>query len=385
MTTASLTPILDARRVILCVGCGGVGKTTVSAALSLAAAMRGKRVLCLTIDPAKRLANSLGLAQLKQTAQKIEPALFEPLGVAVPGSLTVMMLDTKSTFDELVARHASSAAARDRILNNRLYGYLSTGLAGTQSYMAMEKLLSVKEDPNYDLIVLDTPPTSNALDFLDAPNRLINALDSRAMRWFMQAFERSGRLSLNVLAKSVAVVMRAISRITGGGFLEQMSELIIDLNDLFGGFRERATRVAEAFRGPEFGYVLVTTPEPVAIQEVIFFADRLEQQGMRQDAFVVNRVHHAPRVSPSIEQIQASTDRLNLALGPAGPDRLQRALADEARRAELDDAHLASLAPFLSRRHSGRQLAPARVDIPALAQDVHDVRTLGIIARYLCP
>ena len=202
----SLRPLLDDHRVVLCVGSGGVGKTTITAALGLAAAQRGQRVLCLTIDPAKRLANSLGLDRMTGEATRVDDALFRAAGVEVSGSLTVMMLDTKRTFDELVVRHASSPEARDRILNNRLYQYVSTSLAGTQEYMAMEKLLSVKRDTAYDLIILDTPPTSNALDFLDAPNRLINALDSAAMRWFIQAFESGGKFSLNLVARSVAVV-----------------------------------------------------------------------------------------------------------------------------------------------------------------------------------
>lgn len=380
---ASLKPLLDSRRVVLCVGCGGVGKTTVSAALGLAAALRGQRVLCLTIDPAKRLANSLGLSQMKLAAQKVEPELFARAGLQVTGSLTVMMLDTKSTFDELVARQASSPAIRDRILNNRLYQHMSSGLAGTQSYMAMEKLLSVKEDPSYDLVVLDTPPTSNALDFLDAPGRLVNALDSRAMRWFIQAFEQSGRFSLNVLAKSVAVVMRGIGRITGTEFLAQVAELIVDLNDLFGGFRERAQRVAQAFRSPEFGYVLVTTPEPVALQEVRFFADRLLQQGMRRDAFVINRVHRARTAAVDPAVIARAAAAAGLPLTPDLPARIARAVQQEALQAELDARNLSSLAPAL---HGGAQReAPIRIEVPALAEDVHDLATLKRIADVLCP
>ena len=181
MSLPTLDTLIDERHVVLCVGCGGVGKTTVAAALALAGARRGKRVLCLTIDPARRLANSLGLDRMTGEAQRVEPALFQRAGLEVQGSLTVMMLDTKRTFDELVTRHASTPAARDKILENRLYQYVSTSLAGTQEYMAMEKLLSVKQDDHYDLIVLDTPPTSNALDFLDAPERITEAIDSAAM------------------------------------------------------------------------------------------------------------------------------------------------------------------------------------------------------------
>ncbi len=377
---ASLEPLLRRHRVVLCVGSGGVGKTTVAAALGLAAAERGKRVLCLTIDPARRLANSLGLDSMTHEPKAVDLEPFRRPGRPTEGSLSVMMLDTKRTFDELVVRHASSPEARDRILNNRLYQYVSTSLAGTQEYMAMEKLLSVKQDSNFDLIVLDTPPTSNALDFLDAPERLINALDSKAMRWFIQAFESSRRFSLNLVAKSVAVVLRGIGKLTGGGFLEQMAEFIADLNDLFGGFRERAREVSSAFRGDEFAYVIVTTPSPAALREAVFFAERLEEQGMRQDALVVNRVHRAPRSIPTTAEIQAALVAHDLDLGADGPNRLLECLTQEQRHADLDRDHMAVLAPMLTNGH-----VPLRVDVPALPSDVHDIGTLGGIAELLCP
>ncbi len=383
MTAPTLTPLLERHRVVLCVGSGGVGKTTVTAALGLAAAERGKRVLCLTIDPAKRLANSLGLSRMTGDEQVVAPELFARVGLPVTGRLSVMMLDTKRTFDELVVRYASSPEARDRILNNRLYQYVSTSLAGTQEYMAMEKLLAVKRDGAYDLIVLDTPPTSNALDFLDAPERLINALDSAAVRWLMQAFEQSGRFSLNLVAKSVAVVLRGIGKLTGGGFLEQMAAFVTDLNDLFGGFRQRATEVAAAFRGSEFAYVLVTTPAPAAVREALFFADRLDEQGMHRDAFVVNRVHKPPRAHPSRDEIQRAIERHRLDLGASGVERLEQALAEETELAETDTAELANLDRVLVPGRSGKK--PIRIEIPALPSDVHDLGTLGGIAKLLCP
>ncbi len=375
---APLTALLDERRVILCVGCGGVGKTTISAATALAAAERGKRVLCLTIDPAKRLANSLGIERMTGEAQRIAPEVFTRAGLTVPGELTVMMLDTKRTFDELVTRYASSAEARERILQNRLYHWLSTSLAGTQEYMAMEKLLSVKRDGGYDLIVLDTPPTSNALDFLDAPERLVEAIDSGAMRWLIQAFQSTGKLSFNLVARSVALVLRGLSRITGGGFLEQMAALVTDLNDLFGGFKERAAEVSAALRGAEFGYVLVTTPAPVAVREALFFAGRLVEQGMRADALVVNRVHRAPELHATEPEVAASLARHGLALGEDGAQRVLRALDEEQRQAALDRVHLAALADATVAHGN-----TPRVDIPALPSDVHDVRTLAGIAHLL--
>jgi anion-transporting ArsA/GET3 family ATPase len=378
----SLLPLIDSRRVILCVGCGGVGKTTVAAALGLAAARRGKRVLTLTIDPAKRLANSLGFEEMTTEARAVGDELLREAGLSVSGELTVMMLDTKRTFDELVARYASSPEARDRILNNRLYRYLSTSLAGTQDYMAMEKLLDVKEDARYDLVILDTPPTRNALDFLDAPERLVQALDSAAIRWFTQAFDRSRKLSFNLVAQSVAVVLKGIGKFTGSGFLEQMAGLISDLNDLFGGFKERAQRVSAAFRGPEFAYVMVTSPAPLAIKEVLYFAERLSEQGMRSDAFVVNRLHREPRGRPTEEQVREAIARQGATLGPAGPERVLEAVSDEVALAELDRKNLAGLVSSLpSSPEKDRPL----IRIPALPSDVHDLGTLASVASVLCP
>src|SRR3954463_2008148 len=196
MGTPALAELVDTRRVLITVGAGGVGKTTTAAAIGVAAARRGKRVLCLTIDPAKRLAESLGITEMRTEATSIDPARFEAAGVKLTGTLTAMMLDTKRTFDELVIKYSSTKEKADRLLENKLYKYVSTSLAGTQEYMAMEKLVAVKDDPRYDLIVLDTPPTTNALDFLDAPERLMEALDSATMKWFVQAFESGGKFSL---------------------------------------------------------------------------------------------------------------------------------------------------------------------------------------------
>lgn len=378
MSDSTLAHLLETRRVVLCVGCGGVGKTTVAASLALAAAQRGARVLCMTIDPAKRLANSLGLEQMTHEQVDVAPALLRAAGLEVSGRLTVMMLDTKRTFDELVQRYASSPAARDRILDNRLYQYVSTSLAGTQEYMAMEKLLGVLAEGAYDLVVLDTPPTSNALDFLDAPSRMVAALDSGAMRWFIQAFQSTGKLSFNLVTKSVSVILRGIGKLTGGGFLEQLAQFITELDDLFGGFKERATAVAAAFRSPDFGYVLVTSPEPSALREVQFFAQRLEEQGMRPDACVVNRVHQRPAARPSLPEIEQELSRAGLQLGPEAAPRLQQALEEELVLAGRDEQRLAELGPPLGRL--------PRTLIPALAADVHDLQALaGIAARLVAP
>jgi anion-transporting ArsA/GET3 family ATPase len=378
----SLAPLLESRRVILCVGCGGVGKTTVAAALGVAAARRGKRVLTLTVDPAKRLAQSLGFESMTGEEQVVPDAVLSDNGPSGTGRLTVMMLDTKRTFDDLVRRFASSQETRDRILNNRLYQYLSTNLAGTQDYMAMEKLLAVKDDDRYDLIVLDTPPTRNALDFLEAPDRLVEALDGPAVKWFVQAFDRSRKFSLNLVAQSVAVVLRGVGKLTGGGFLEQMAELISDLNDRFGGFRERAERVAAAFRGSDVAYVMVTSPAPLAIREVAYFAERLKDSGMRSDAFVLNRLHQMPPSRPTEEEVGRAILRHSVTLGDDAARRIVRAVDEERELATRDARHVVELEQI---RKTLSASGTPLIRLPALPSDVHDVHTLLGIAAVLCP
>jgi anion-transporting ArsA/GET3 family ATPase len=377
----SLAPLLETRRVILCVGCGGVGKTTTTAALGLAAARRGKRVLCLTIDPARRLSQSLGLEQMTTEAQRIDPSLFRAAGLEVPGELTVMKLDTKTTFDGLVSTLAPTPEKRDQILNNVLYKYISTSLAGTQEYMAMEKLYAVKRDTSYDLILLDTPPTANALDFLDAPERLVGAIDSAAIRWFVQAFQSSGKLSFNLVAKSAAVVLKGIGKLTGSGFLEQIAAFVTEINELFGGWKKRADEVASALRGKDVAYVLVTTPDPLCVREVLYFAERLRSQGMPRDAFVVNRVHPSHgRVSES--EVKKAIAARGLALAADAPARLMRAAEDETRQGKLDALRLIALDAALEDEAPGKSL---RADVPAYPFDVHDIAALARIADVLAP
>lgn len=342
----ALSTLVETRRVLVTVGAGGVGKTTTAAALGVAAARRGRRVLCLTIDPAKRLAESLGISAMTSDAVTVDRARFEAAGVPIEGSLTAMMLDTKRTFDELVVKHSSSREKAERLLENKLYRYVSTSLAGTQEYMAMEKLVAVKDDPRYDLVVLDTPPTANALDFLDAPERLIEALDSATMRWFVEAFETSGKFSLNLIAKSAAAVLRGMGKITGGGFLEAMAEFIVELNDLFGGFKERASRVQATLRSPDVAFVLVTSPSPPAIKEVLYFAERLEQAKMPRGALVVNRFHLPPPfASEGVSEADAARGiaERGISLEEDAPARLAQAHADAVKLALLDAGHVRSL------------------------------------------
>jgi anion-transporting ArsA/GET3 family ATPase len=356
-----------------------VGKTTTAAAIGLAAASRGKRTLCLTVDPARRLAESLGLSEMKHEAQEVERSRFEAIGLDVKGSLTVMMLDPKGTFDELVTRYASPEI-RDRILRNTLYRYISTSLAGTAEYMAMEKLYALRSDPRWDVIVIDTPPTVNALDFLDAPERMIEALDSPVFRWLVSAFEGTGKLSVNLLARSAAAALRGMGRLTGTGFLEALAELIVLLNEMLGGFRARADEVRKALRGPDVAYVLVTSPDPLSIREIQYFADRLRELSMPRDAVVVNRVRPLHAGRPTVEAVRAELAELGVKLAADAETRVLRAFDDEAREGELDQRHLGALKSL----DDGEE-RPIRAYVPALVGDVHDLRALAKVAAALAP
>lgn len=367
--------------MLVVAGAGGVGKTTIAAALALAASAAGRRVLCLTVDPAKRLADRLGVDAHVGAEQRLDAARFQRAGLPLRGELTLVMLDTKATFDDLVRRHASSPEAAARILNNEFYEYVSTQLAGTQAYMAMEKVLSVLDDPRFDLVVLDTPPTSDALDFLDAPERLIQTLDSPALGWLREAFERTGRFSLNLMARGVALVLRGVARLTGRGFLERLAEFVTELNQLFGGFRERAVRVAKAFRGPEFAYLLVATPAADTLEEAGFFAERLARSGMRADALVVNRVRPPASTPPARAELERELG-LDGALSPTA--LATRVLAALDVENELADGERRVLGRALA---AEGPLARGRValslEVPAFAASVHDVAALVEVTRHL--
>jgi anion-transporting ArsA/GET3 family ATPase len=301
------------------------------------------------------------------------------------GRLTVMMMDTKRTFDEVVERYASSPEARDRILNNKLYKHVSSQLAGAHEYMAMEKLLSIKSDSQFDLIVLDTPPTRDALDFLSAPERLVGALDSSVMSWLSQALHPTRGFTLGLLARGVSRVLSAMGRITGQDLLEQMAAFVVDLNDLFGGFRQRATAVAQAFRGPEFGFLVISSTRPAAIDESLRLTRQLAKEGMALDAFIVNRVQ-APAGNPSPEQIKQSL----LAHSAAGDPEPSAQLLDKigtlvtVRNAAAARANqrVADIEIGL-RAIGGAFVTPPIVLLPELPADVQGLDALKQIARVL--
>jgi anion-transporting ArsA/GET3 family ATPase len=369
----ALKDVVGSHRVVVCLGSGGVGKTTTSAAIALRAAMDGKRALCLTIDPARRLANSLGLKELRGQEQQIDGTLFAAQGLQCKGSLSAMMLDMKHTFDELVARYAGSDAQRERILNNRIYQYVSTSLAGTQEYMAMEKLHAVRQDPRFDAIVLDTPPTTNALDFLDAPQKLVGAIDSPVMRWFV---EQLGGRGAGLLGRSAAFVLRGLSRFTGAEFLELVGQFVNDLNALFGGFRQRAEAVYQDLRGPDVAFVIVTSPSPLAVGEALFFSKKLAEYGIQPAAVIVNRVHASLELPPTLDAGEIARLMPEVADPAALLTRMRQAGADQLAIARRDREGVRRL-----REHIGVDLS--YTEVPALDQDVHELRSLSRVGEYL--
>lgn len=375
---AQFCEVIDRHRIILCVGAGGVGKTTTTASIGLYAAQRGKRALCLTIDPARRLAQSLGLDATQADAQRVSPKCFEQAGMRVDGSLTVMMLNTKDTFDELVRRYAANEQVRDAILNNRIYHYVSTALSGTRDYMAIEKLHNVKDDPSYDLIVLDTPPTSHAIDFLEAPERMIDAMNNSAAQWIMRAARATTHLSFDLLARSAAIGLRAMERITGAGFMSQVAELLGYVDDMFGGVERRARHVQQSLRAKDVAYVLVTSPNPAAIEEVLYFAHMLDEIGLKSHAFVVNSVHQGPTKVPSEAALRASFPR-GQQLGDSLVHRMLQAIEDEALLAARSKVALRQFEKTLHERYA----QAAQVIVPEYSRDVHDLRALQHIVDVM--
>ena len=298
--------IAQEQRIVVCVGSGGVGKTTTSAVIALHAAMMGRKVLVLTIDPAKRLANSLGVDALDDTAREIPLERFREVGLEPKpgGQLYAMMLDMKQAFDRLIKHHAPDVKTRESILNNRFYGYFSTSLAGTQEYSAMERLYELSVADEYDLIVLDTPPTTHALDFLDAPKRLFDALDSSAMQWIA----KSSRVGFSLFRLGTSSVLRMLSRFTGGTFLQELGEFVGSFNSMWDGFKERAAETKRILSSADVAFYVVTSPDSITLDEALFFFRRLEEEGIPIGGIIVNRVHQGfvpkPVLSADPEEIE---------------------------------------------------------------------------------
>jgi len=285
-------------RIEVCVGCGGVGKTTVAAALALESARHGNRTLVLTIDPAHRLADALGVHALGNEPEEIPRAALERLGVPPHGTLSAMMLDMKRTFDDLVARFADSDETRDRILENPIYQHVSDALAGSIEYSAMEKVYELATSGDFERIVVDTPPSQHAIDFLEAPQRLLEFLDSRLVHMLIHPAFAAGRFGFRLFHRGTHRVLQVIERLTGIGFLEDLSEFLLAFEGMSEGFRARANSVRDLLLGPDASFVLIATPEHQSVRQALQFLDRLESFRVPLTAVVANRVRTWPGGGP---------------------------------------------------------------------------------------
>ncbi len=355
---ADLDQLVGHARVLVCCGSGGVGKTTTAATLALQGAKLGRRAVVVTIDPAKRLADTLGIGSLTNTPIRIEGSW--------PGELWAMMLDTKSTFDQLVIKHSTDAAQAQRILGNRFYRNISGALSGTQEYMAGEKLYELHDEADFDLVVVDTPPAHNALDFIDASRRLTNFLDHRLYRMLMTP-TRAYLRAVNLAAQAF---VRTVSKVIGGEVLEDALAFFSAFEGMEEGFRQRAEGVQALLAAEATAFVLVASPRADAVAEARFFADRLRESNIAVAALIVNRVH------PQFSRGHVESDRAQArsALGTA-LETLYTNLADLRALAEGEEANLADL---------GAQVEPASVTrVPLLEDDVHDLVSLDRIAAHL--
>jgi anion-transporting ArsA/GET3 family ATPase len=357
------------RRIIVCCGSGGVGKTTTSAALALRAAERGRKVVVLTIDPARRLAQSMGIEALDNTPRPVP-------GVEGAGSLDAMMLDMKRTFDEVVINQASPEKAK-AILENPFYVAVSSSFAGTQEYMAMEKLGQLDKEARrtgqWDLIVVDTPPSRNALDFLDAPERLSSFLDGRFMKLMLAPAKGPARL----MTAGLGMVTGALTKIIGAQVLTDMKAFVSAFDTLFGGFRARAQRTFELLQAPGTAFLVVAAPEPDALREAAYFVERLRAEDMPLAGLVVNRASKDPG------------DLLSAAGATAAGERLRRDGGDTADlaagllRLHADRKRIVERETRLQARFRTTHPAVATAVVPALATDVHDLEGLRHVGELL--
>lgn len=356
-----LGELVAERSIIVCSGSGGVGKTTTAAAVALEGAQRGRKTCVVTIDPAKRLADALGLAGgLTNEPRRIEGPW--------PGELWAAMLDTKSTFDDLVTTYAATPDQAEGILANRFYRNISGALSGTQEYMAAEKLYELHEGGSFDLVVVDTPPTRNALDFLDAPDRLNRFLDHRLYRILMTPT----RAYLRAVNMAAQAFLRTLTKVVGGEVLQDAIAFFQAFDGMEQGFRDRARRVVELLTAPDTAYVLVASPRKDTVEEASYFATKLGENDVRIAALVVNRVHP---VFGDGTAAQAAEHAERFGDQPLGA--LWANLAEFRQVAEREVAALAGLAD---------QVAPAPIIyVPFLRSDVHDLDGLARINTHLFP
>ncbi|WP_430827865.1 ArsA family ATPase [Candidatus Protofrankia californiensis] len=360
--------MLDSEKIIVCCGSGGVGKTTIAAALALRAAERGRRAVVLTIDPARRLAQSMGLSELDNNPREV-------VGVdcSAGGRLDAMMLDMKRTFDEIVLAHTTPDRAR-QLLDNPFYQSLSSSFAGTQEYMAMEKLGQLDATGNWDLIVVDTPPTRSALDFLDAPSRLGAFLDGRLLRLLLAPAKAGGKMYLKVVGVGLGMFGKVLTKLVGAQLLTDVSQFVAALETMFGGFRQRADQTYRLLGAPGTSFVVVAAPEAAALREASYFVDRLDADGMPLAGLVVNRVH------PVSSAARGLTVERSLAAAETLGEHAEHPLAAAVLRIHAERVRLSARENRLRERFTSAHPDTSLVEVDALAGDVHDLdglRTVG--------
>ncbi|MGO9557890.1 MAG: ArsA family ATPase [Acidimicrobiales bacterium] len=367
-TAHDLGQLVRERSIIICCGSGGAGKTTASAAIALAGARAGRKACVVTIDPARRLADALGIGSLGNTPTLIQGDW--------PGELSAMMLDAKRTFDDLVGLYSEGPEQAERILSNPLYRNLTSALSGTQEYMAAEKLYELHESGDFDLVVVDTPPTRNALDFLDAPGRLTRFLENRVFRLLLMP----GRASMKALSVATQVFLRTISRVAGSEIVEDAMAFFRAFDGMEQGFRDRARRVEQLLADPGTAFVLVAAPRRDSVGEARFFSERLAEAGLPVAALVMNRVHPdflAGEIGPGV------VDESELALVEAPPDPEGARVLLAALRQNLADLEfvVGEERDYMQQLEGGVEGAIA--EVPYLRDDVHDLAGLSLVAEYV--
>ena len=398
-------------RIIVCCGSGGVGKTTTAAALGLRAAERGRHVVVLTVDPARRLAQSMGLSKLDNTPRPVPlpegapaqgvpaqgvPAQGVPAqGAPAEGSLHAMMLDMKRTFDEIVEAHSDPDRAA-QILANPFYQSLSSSFAGTQEYMAMEKLGQLRRTDQWDLIVVDTPPSRSALDFLDAPQRLSRFLDGRLIKLLTAPTRAGGRAYLKVVNAGFGMLTGIITKVIGAQVLRDVQTFVAAFDTMFGGFRERAEDTYRLLQTPGTAFLVIATPEPDALREASYFVERLSQDRMPLAGLILNRVHRSPAARLSAARSLAAAEALQPAGVPAGsPPVIPSASAGEpadatryplvvtALRLHAERMQLIAAERRLAQRFTAAHPGVPVAQVPAQPEDVHDLIGLRAIGESL--
>ncbi len=346
------------KRIVVCCGSGGVGKTTVAAAIALEAARRGKKAIVLTIDPARRLATALGLDSLGNSPKKITTP-----GAA--GSLHAMMLDTKRTFDRLIERYTTNPERRKAILENRLYRDMSNMIAGSQEYMATEKLHELASDSDFDFLVLDTPPTRHALDFLEAPEKMIRLTSNSILEWFLKPGFFAG--GFGILQKGADRVLSVFDRLAGLQFLRELAEMLSLLTSLLSGFHSRAADVAKLLKDRQTGFLLIASPSSVSVQDALYFHQKIYESGLFFLGFIVNRVHEK---LPDSDEIDLGD------LSPGLRGKIRSYLENDRLLALQDRGAL-----NLLKKMGGRKTLCAT--IPLLPDDVHDLEGLHRMGQLL--